>query len=103
MSGTKDAGSGGEPQGSLPGGDDTPPIDFTTYVLSLCSTAMVQMGEIDGPDGPAADLHRARDTIELLSMLDHKTRGNLSADEERLLHHVVDDLRTRYLKRVVAG
>ena len=99
MAGAKD----GEGRGELPGAgdDDTPPLDFTTYILSMCSTAMVQLGEIDGPDGPAPDLARARDTIELLTLLDEKTRGNLSGDEERLLEHVVDDLRTRYLKHVV--
>jgi hypothetical protein len=87
----------------LPGGDGTPPIDFTTFVLSMSSTAMIQLGEIEGPDGPAADLSMARHTIEILELLDDKTRGNLGGDEERVLHHVLDDLRTRYLKRVVGS
>lgn len=84
----------------LPGGDGTPAIDFVTFVLSLSSTALIQLGEMDGPDGAAADLAMARHTIEMLQILDEKTDGNLTGEEERVLHHVLDDLRTRYLKKV---
>jgi len=85
----------------LPGGDGTPPIDFTTFVMSLSGSCMVQMGELAGPDGASGeDLPMAKHTIEILGVLEDKTRGNLSGDEERVLHHVVDDLRARYLKKL---
>lgn len=87
------------PPAPLPGGDEGPGIDFVTYVLSLSSTAMVQLDEIAGPDGRAPDLAGARQSIEILELLEHKTRGNLAAEEERVLEHVIEDLRHRYLKR----
>lgn len=87
------------PPALLPGGDGTPAIDFVTYVLSLSSACMVQLDEIAGPDGPAPDLAGARQSIEILELLEVKTRGNLAGDEERVLGHVIEDLRHRYLKR----
>ena len=87
------------PPALLPGGDGQPAIDFVTYVLSLSSTCMVQLGEIAGPDGPAADLPGARQSIEILEMIEQRTRGNLIGEEERVLEHVIEDLRHRYLKR----
>jgi hypothetical protein len=84
----------------LPGGDGHPSIDFTTFVLSMSTSAMIQLGELASPDGaPHADLAMARQTIEILQVLEDKTRGNLSGEEERVLHHVVDDLRARYAKK----
>lgn len=91
--------SSDERQAPLPGGDGTPGIDFVTFVLSMSSTAMIQLGEIEGPEGPAPDLAMARHTIEILQILDEKTSGNLSGEEEQVLHHVIDDLRARYLAK----
>jgi hypothetical protein len=85
-----------DPSGS---GDGTPPIDFATFVLSLSATCMIQLGEIESPDAEA-DLVGARHTIEILQVLDGKTRGNLSGEEERVLGHVLADLRSRYLAKV---
>lgn len=84
----------------LPGGDGSPPIDFVTFVLSLSSTAMIQLGEIEGPEGAAADLAMARHTIEILQLLDEKTDRNLTGEEERVLHHVLADLRARYVAKL---
>lgn len=89
-----------ERQEPLPGGDGSPPIDFVTFVLSLSSTAMIQLGEIEGPEGAGTDLAMARHTIEILQVLDEKTHGNLTGEEERVLHHVLDDLRGRYLDKL---
>lgn len=87
----------------LPGGDGTPPIDFTTFVLSMSTSCMVQLGELPSPEGGSAeDLAGARNTLEILMLLEEKTQGNLGGDEERVLHHVVDDLRSRYEKKVGA-
>lgn len=85
----------------LPGGDGSPPIDFTTFVLSLSSSCMIQLGELASPDGAQhVDLAMARHTLEILIVLEKKTAGNLSGEEERVLHHVVDDLRTRYAAKI---
>lgn len=84
----------------LPGGDGAPPIDFLTFVLSMSTSCMVQLGEIAGPDGAGeVDLVMARQTLEILQMLEKKTRGNLSGEEERALGHVLTDLRARYVAR----
>lgn len=84
----------------LPGGDGSPPLDFTTFILSMSTTCMMQLGELEAPDGFHADLPMARNSLEILMILEEKTKGNLSGEEERVLHHVVDDLRQRYLARV---
>jgi hypothetical protein len=84
----------------LPGGDGGPPIDFGTFVLSLSTTCMIQLGELEGPEGSTVDLVGARHTIEILQLLDRKTRDNLTGDEERVLGHVLGDLRRRYLAKV---
>ncbi len=84
----------------LPGGDGAPAIDFATFVLSLSATCMIQLGDIESPEGPSAvDLVGARHTLEILQVLDRKTRGNLAGEEERVLGHVLGDLRRRYLAK----
>ena len=76
-----------------------PPIDFTTFVLSLSTSAAMHMGEI--PEAKIEpNLPLARQTIDILGMLDEKTRGNLSGEEERLLQQVLTDLRVRFVRKV---
>lgn len=84
----------------LPGAEGTPPIDFTTFVLSMSTSCMIQLGEIDAPEGGRSmDLESARHTIEILEMLDRKTEGNLSGEEDRMLSHVIADLRRIYVAK----
>jgi hypothetical protein len=85
---------------ALPGSDGTPPIDFTTFILSMSTSCMIQLGEIADPEGRySTDLEQARHTIEILQMLDRKTEGRLTGAEDRLLAHLIEDLRERYLRR----
>ena len=93
----------GEDAAHLPGGDGSPSIDFTTFILSMSTTCMIELGELAAPDGYEVDVSAAKHTLEILIVLEEKTRGNLTGDEERMLHHVVNDLRARYLKHVSAG
>ena len=82
------------------GADDLPPIDFSTFVVSLRTSAMLHLGHAQGPGGSGderVDLALARQEIDLLVILEEKTRGNLTGDEERLLSQILFDLRTRYL------
>jgi hypothetical protein len=74
--------------------DDLPPIDFSTFVVSLRASALLHMGQGDEPD---LNLALARQEIDLLAVLEEKTRGNLTGDEELLLSQVLFDLRTRYI------
>ncbi len=80
--------------------DALPSIDFTTLILSLSQTALVHLGEAPSPDGetPAANLSLARQTIDLLAVLQEKTKGNLSGEEERLLDQMLYDLRLRFVE-----
>jgi hypothetical protein len=76
-----------------------PPIDFTTFVLSMSTACMACLGDIAGPDGTQADLAMAKQTIEILEMIESKTHGNLSGEEERILTQVLSDLREAYERK----
>jgi hypothetical protein len=77
-----------------------PPVDFGTFVLSLGSSAIMHLGEVEHPQSgqKEKDLPMAKHTIDLLSMLQAKTRGNLSPQEDRLLESLLYDLRIRYVE-----
>jgi hypothetical protein len=78
-------------------GGGLPPIDFTILVLSLSTSALVHLGEKPDPGGAShVNLPMARHTIDMLGILEEKTRGNLTGEEERLLHQVLMDLRLRF-------
>lgn len=92
-----------EPEAPLPHtGDAIPPIDFNTFVLSLSASALVHMGIAPGPDGHRhePDLPLARQNVDILLMLQEKTKGNLTGTEERLLHQILFDLRMRFIDQV---
>ena len=78
--------------------DDFQPMSFDIFVLSLNASALIHLGESREPSVPAepVNLPLARQTIDMLSMLEEKTRGNLTGEEERLLHQILFDLRMRY-------
>ncbi len=86
-------------------GEEQPKLDFATLVLSLSHSALVHLGEAPHPDGDAAqkDLALARQTIDMLGLLEEKTRGNLTGDEERLLSQILYDLRMRFVERSKVG
>jgi hypothetical protein len=76
-----------------------PPVDFTTFVLSLGSSALMHLGEVEHPQSgkPQRDLALAKHTIDLLSMIQTKTKGNLTGHEDKLLESLLFDLRLRYV------
>lgn len=75
------------------------PVDFSTHVLSLASTALIALGKMPAPDGGQMplDLETARHLIDVLSMLEQKTKGNLDEAETKLLASLVYDLRVAYV------
>ncbi|MBI2390955.1 MAG: DUF1844 domain-containing protein [Deltaproteobacteria bacterium] len=80
-----------------------PTIDFSMLVLSLSQTALVHLGEAAEPDAPEGapakrNLPLARQTIDMLGMLQDKTKGNLTGSEERLIDQVLYDLRLRFVE-----
>jgi hypothetical protein len=81
-------------------GLDGRPLDFATFLLSLGTSALVQLGEAPDPEGNtlAVDLDAARQTIDILGLLQCKTEGNLDAKEAKLLSKLLYDLRIRYVQ-----
>jgi len=77
-----------------------PPVDFATFVLSLGSSALFHMGELDEPASgtpPKIDLGLAKHTIDVLAMLQEKTKGNLTGPEATLVENLLFDLRLRFV------
>jgi hypothetical protein len=75
-------------------------ITFSALVLSLASTAAIHFGDLAEPGSSqpkAPDLEAARHMIDILSVLDEKTRGNLTAEERQLLEQVLYELRMRFV------
>lgn len=83
-------------------GESLPEIDFTHFILSLSTSALIQLGEIEDPFAKKSvkNLPLAKQTIDLIGMLKERTQGNLSPEEERIMEHVLYDLRMRYVKSV---
>ena len=78
---------------------DLPGIDFTTFVVSLSHSALVHLGDAPQADGTIErQLAMARQTIDILTILHEKTKGNLTGAEERLLNQVLFDLRMRFVE-----
>jgi hypothetical protein len=77
-----------------------PEINFINFMLSLATSALMQLGEIQDPSTKETlkNLPLAKQTIDLIAMLMEKTKGNLTADEEKLVDQVLYDLRMRYVK-----
>lgn len=78
-----------------------PEIDFATFVLSLGSSALLHLGEgeAEGPQGgsPPIDLALAKQTIDIIAMLEEKTRGNLTEAESKLVQTLLYDLRLKWV------
>lgn len=75
-----------------------PPASFELLVLSLAMQAQMELG-LGGPqEGHVPDLDIARHTIDLLAILQQKTKGNLTLDEQRLLENTLTELRFRYVQ-----
>jgi hypothetical protein len=75
------------------------PVDFSTHVLSLASSALIALGKMPAPDGKPhpVELDTARHLIDVLAMLETKTKGNLDEAEHKLLASLVYDLRVAYV------
>ena len=83
---------------------ELPPLPSPTFeflVMSLATQAQMQLGLFhfgEEKDEPQPDLNMARHTIDLLGVIQEKTKGNLSLEEERLLGNSLTELRFRYVQ-----
>lgn len=77
-----------------------PKIDFSTFIFSLNSAALVHLGVIGEPgsDRMSKNLALAKQTIDILGMIEEKTKGNLTDDEASLLKNILHDLRLMYVR-----
>ena len=79
---------------------DLPPLDFSTFILSLSSSVLMNLGLVENPVTGKTEKEPAvaRQTIDLLTLLKEKTTGNLSEEEGKLLDNVLHELRLWYVK-----
>ncbi len=77
-----------------------PEINFATFIFSLNSSVLVHLGLINDPatGKKVKNLAIAKQTIDILGMLEEKTQGNLTEDEESMLKNILYDLRMIYVK-----
>lgn len=92
-------GAGGEA-----GAPPLPPVDFTSFALSLGTSALYHLGLVANPAAEDADAYGepnlpvARHTIDTLELLQQKTQGNLSEQESALLAELLSELRLRFVE-----
>jgi len=74
-------------------------VDFSTHVMSLASTALIAIGKMPAPDGQQLpiDLETGKHLIDVLGMLEQKTKGNLEESETKLLQSLLYDLRVAFV------
>lgn len=97
-------GSSADLRGSpeMPVNSEVPEMNFSSFVMSLATQALMQLGEIKPPPGMEMepDRNAARQSIDILGMLAEKTRNNLDKEEAHLLEQILHNLRLSYVKAV---
>jgi hypothetical protein len=75
-------------------------VNFSTFILSLASATFIEMGVVEDPltKSKKKDLSSAKQHIDLLQMLQEKTRGNLDDEERGLLERILRDVRLQFVK-----
>jgi len=78
--------------------DRTAQVDFISFILSLTSTAFIQLGEVEDPvqGSRGVDLEGARQMIDIIDMLHEKTRGNLEPQEEKFMERILFELKVKF-------
>ncbi len=82
--------------------DNLPLITFSTFIVSLNAAVLANLGIIDEPGTGrrTKNLSLAKQTIDVLAMLEEKTRGNLTHDEATMLKSILYDLRIIYVREL---
>jgi hypothetical protein len=90
----------------FPMSEPLPQLTFAGFVVSLASTAAIHFGDLPDPvtgESAPLNLEGAAQMIEILALLDQKTRGNLTAEERQLLEQVLYELRLRFVEASGGG
>jgi hypothetical protein len=77
-----------------------PDLSFTTFVISIASSAAIHFGDMPDPESgerSEPNLEGAAQMIEILALMEEKTRGNLTAEERSVLEQVLYELRLRFV------
>ena len=92
-------------QAEPPKGQPAPPINFLSFIYSLGTSALMYLGEPIGQgtgDQAAPNLSHAQEIIDILTMLEAKTKGNLTGEEETLLEEMLYTLRIKFVEKAKA-
>ncbi len=75
-------------------------VDFSSFILSLYSSALVQLGKVEDPTTgkKAVNVDFAKQTIDIIAVLKEKTLGNLDNEEEKLMNTLLQELRMAYVE-----
>ncbi|MBU8912234.1 MAG: DUF1844 domain-containing protein [Desulfobacterales bacterium] len=82
------------------GSKDPLKIDFSSFILSLYSSGLVQLGKVEEPSTgkKSTNLALAKHTIEMIAMLEEKTKGNLTEEENNLLKVLLSEIRMAFVE-----
>jgi hypothetical protein len=77
-----------------------PKVDFSSFILSIYSSGLVQLGKVEDPSTGKIqkDMTVAKYTIDMMAMLSEKTKGNLNKDEENLMRALLSEIRMAYVE-----
>ena len=80
--------------------DHAPPLNFSSFIFSLSSSALMLMGEKLSPDQPSTpvNLPQAKEIVDILSILDEKTKGNLTPEEAAVMKDMLYTLRMKFVQ-----
>jgi hypothetical protein len=83
----------------MQGGAEVGSITFSTFILGLASTALIHLGEAPNPETGerSVSLDLARQSLDLLDLLEQKTRGNLTPEEQKLFAALMTDLKLKFV------
>jgi len=75
-------------------------VDFSSFILSLYSSALVQLGTMEDPTTgkKSKNIDFAKQTIDIIAVLQEKTKGNLDTEEEKLMNTLLQELRLAYVE-----
>jgi len=78
-----------------------PQVNFLTFIMSLSSSALVHLGEVPDPQTKQTTLNLdlAKQTIDILGVLEEKTKGNLTSEEAKVLRDILFELRMKYIQK----
>jgi len=78
----------------------SPKVDFSSFLLSLYSSGLVQLGKVEDPSTGKKNINidLAKHTVDMIAMLEEKTRGNLTDEENNLIRALLDEIRMAFVE-----